>query len=68
MVTAKVDYNIKKSKKLNLTTKQWCNYHGDYTKLKKLLAKENNVNIDDINIVNNLKITNGKLNFDNLDE
>ena len=68
MVTVEITYTINKTKKLNLTTRQYCEYHGNRTELKKQLAKENRVYEEDIDFTEDMKIIDGKLNYDNLDE
>lgn len=69
MVTVKVPYTITKQKEMNLTTREYCNYHANSCELRELIAKENNVNVEDVHLDSNyLNITQGKLDFDNLDE
>lgn len=70
MVKIKVPYKIYKIKELNLTTREYCKYHADSTELKQLLAKENNVSVDDIYFdgVGDKNIVEDELDFDNLDE
>lgn len=68
MVTVELKYKISKTKKLELTTEEYCKYHGDRTELKNQLAKENNVDIDNIYFTNDMKIIDGELDYDNLNK
>lgn len=69
MVKVKIPYTIIKMKELNLTTREWSNYHADSTELKQLIANENNINVEYIRLDDNcLNIIEGELDYNNLDK